>query len=86
MGYLHAKGIVLKTLTSKNIYLECKVKITTLDDGAPLKRHDRMNTGCVRRGHLTYISPELMQTLRVEPPALIVDGTPTKESDLYAFG
>lgn len=86
MGYLHAKGIVLKTLNSKSVYLECKVKISVLDDGAPLKRYDTVGTGCIRRGHLTYIAPELMQTLRVVPPALTVGGTMTKETDVYAFG
>lgn len=86
MGYLHAKGIILRTLTSKSIYLECKVKISMVDDGAPLKRHDRPNMGCIRRGHLTYVSPELMQKARVVPPALSIENGFTKESDVFAFG
>lgn len=77
---------MLKTLTSKSIYLECKVKISMLDDGAPLKKHDVGGVGCVRRGHLTYLSPELMKTIRVDPPAVVVAAVMTKESDVYAFG
>lgn len=78
---------MLKSLTSKSIYLECKVKISMVDSGAPLKQHDRLEKGCVRRGHLTYWSPELIRTLRVAPPALVVDVTKaTKECDVFAFG
>lgn len=63
------------------------MKISMVDSGAPLKQHERFEKGCVRRGHLTYWSPELIKTLRVEPPTLVVDVTKaSKESDVYSFG
>lgn len=34
MGYLHAKGITHKRLTSDNIFLESKVKICLIDQGS----------------------------------------------------
>uniref|UniRef100_A0A914VPY8 Uncharacterized protein n=1 Tax=Plectus sambesii TaxID=2011161 RepID=A0A914VPY8_9BILA len=92
MGYLHAKGIVLQCLTTRNIYLECKVKICTLDYGG-LKRRQRRSSDSggdhvvsLFPGQLTYIAPELMTALRVEPPCLAIDGTHTKQSDVYAYG
>ena len=41
MGYLHAKGIVLKKLNSKNVYLHPKVKICLIDYGMAEKKFDR---------------------------------------------
>lgn len=92
MGYLHAKGIVLQCLTTRNIYLECKVKICTLDYGG-LKRRQRRssdsgtdNVVSLFPGQLTYIAPELMTTARVQPPCFALAGTCTKQSDVYAYG
>jgi kinase suppressor of Ras 2 len=41
MGYLHAKGLVLKKLNSKNVYLEPKVKICLIDYGMVEAKYDR---------------------------------------------
>lgn len=41
MGYLHARGIVIRKLNSKNIFLDTKVKLCLMDYGMAEKRHDR---------------------------------------------
>ena len=41
MGYLHAKGIVLRKLNSRNVYLDHKVKLCLMDYGMADKRLDR---------------------------------------------
>lgn len=41
MGYLHAKGIVLRMLNTRNIFLEPKVKISAIDCGLPEKKYHR---------------------------------------------
>ena len=41
MGYLHARGIVIRNLSSKNVYLEPKVKLSIMDYGMAEKKHDR---------------------------------------------
>ena len=41
MGYLHAKGIVMKKLNSKNIYLEPKVKLCLMDYSMTETKFDR---------------------------------------------
>jgi kinase suppressor of Ras 2 len=41
LGYLHAKGIVMCTLNSQNIFLESKVKICLMDYGMAESRNDR---------------------------------------------
>ncbi|XP_077516180.1 uncharacterized protein LOC144126111 isoform X3 [Amblyomma americanum] len=86
MGYLHAKGIVHKTLTSKNVILESRVKLCLMDQGLAERARDLSDRGCLARGHLTYLAPELMRQLRVEPPNVFSDCEPSQESDLYAFG
>ncbi|CDW57088.1 kinase suppressor of Ras (KSR) [Trichuris trichiura] len=86
MSYMHSRGIVLRHLTSKNIMLESKVKISTIDFGVPLVKCSRWNKGSVRRGNLTYVSPELMRCLHVDPPEVLLTGPFSKESDVYAFG
>ncbi|KFD48396.1 hypothetical protein M514_10748 [Trichuris suis] len=86
MSYMHSRGIVLRHLTSKNIMLESKVKISTIDFGVPLVKCSRWNKGSVRRGNLTYVSPELMRCLQVDPPEVLLTGPFSKESDVYAFG
>ncbi|XP_075749410.1 uncharacterized protein LOC119186509 isoform X3 [Rhipicephalus microplus] len=86
MGYLHAKGIVHKSLTSKNVVLESRVKLCLMDQGLAERVHDPSDRGCLARGHLTYLAPELMRQLRVEPPNVFSDCEPSQESDLYAFG
>lgn len=86
MGYLHAKGIILKNLCSKNVYLEAKVKISMVNYGTCRRYHDRPNYGSVPRGHLTYLAPELMSSMVVEPPNLVPYAPFTKETDVYAYG
>lgn len=41
MGYLHAKGIILRRLNTKNIFLEPKVKISIMDHGMSQQKCDR---------------------------------------------
>ncbi len=41
MGYLHAKGIILHKLNSKNVYLEPKVKLCLMDYGMAEIKYDR---------------------------------------------
>ena len=41
MGYLHAKGLVLCKLNSRNITLEPKVKVSLMDFGMSEKKFDR---------------------------------------------
>lgn len=86
MGYLHAKGIVHKKLTSRNVVLESRVKVCLMDQGMAEQGRDLADRGCVTRGHLTYLSPELMRQLRIQPPLVHSDHEPTQESDVYAFG
>ncbi|KAG8199721.1 hypothetical protein JTE90_000818 [Oedothorax gibbosus] len=86
MGYLHAKDIVHKKLNSKNIILECRVKVCIMDHSMSDKQLDRNDYGCIPRGHLSYISPELMSSLQIEPPRIFATQSYTKESDTFAFG
>ncbi|GAB6026977.1 hypothetical protein CHUAL_013646 [Chamberlinius hualienensis] len=86
MSYLHAKGIVHRKLNSKNILLENKVKLCLLDEGMAEQQLDRLDYGCIPNGHLTYISPEIIRSIVVQPPKLINNKPYTKESDVYAFG
>ncbi|XP_064474500.1 kinase suppressor of Ras 2-like isoform X2 [Ornithodoros turicata] len=86
MGYLHAKGIVHKNLTSKNVILESRVKVCIMDQGMAEMGRDVAHCGCLSRGHLTYFSPELMCQLRIEPPCVFSAQGPSQESDVYAFG
>ncbi|BFY98065.1 hypothetical protein BsWGS_01105 [Bradybaena similaris] len=86
MGYLHAKGIVLRKLNSKNIFIGHKVKVSVMDFGFPEVAHDRSNYGCIPRGHLTYIAPELLCTIRVIPPRLVPFSAYSPETDVFAFG
>ncbi|XP_074599754.1 uncharacterized protein LOC141854098 isoform X2 [Brevipalpus obovatus] len=86
MGYLHAKGIVHEKLSSNNIILESKVKISLMDQGSATYGYNGTNYGLITRGHLTYLSPQLMRCLEVVPPYVICDGVFTPESDVYAFG
>ena len=48
MGYLHARGIVIRKLNSKNIFLDTKVKLCLMDYGMAEKRHDRYTFGLLR--------------------------------------
>ena len=61
MGYLHAKGIVMGKLNSKNIYLEPKVKLCLMDYGMPEKPHDRLVNGTL------YVNPTNKMTFKCGP-------------------
>ena len=43
MGYLHARGIVIRKLNSKNVYLERKVKLCVMDYSMAEREYDRYN-------------------------------------------
>ncbi|XP_013784198.2 kinase suppressor of Ras B-like [Limulus polyphemus] len=86
LGYLHAKGIIHKKLNSRNVILESRVKLCLMDQGMPDSRLDRAEYGCVPRGHLAYLSPELMRNLQIEPPKIYSTVSNTKETDIFAFG
>lgn len=81
MGYLHAKGILHKDLTSKNVFLEnqgTKVVITDFglfsglrNDRAVQGNNNNNNNSCrlaVPAGWLCYLAPELVRALTPTPP------------------
>ncbi|XP_015795404.1 kinase suppressor of Ras 2 isoform X2 [Tetranychus urticae] len=86
MGYLHAKGIIHKRLTSNNIILESKVKICLIDQGSAIYSYNGSDYGAVTRGYLSYLCPQLMRCIKVEPPFIKYNGRFSPESDVYAFG
>ncbi|XP_055867839.1 kinase suppressor of Ras 2-like isoform X1 [Biomphalaria glabrata] len=86
MGYLHAKGIVLRKLNTKNVFVGHKVKVSAMDYGFPDSAHDRPDHGTIPKGHLTYIAPEIMCTIRVIPPRLVPFSAYSPETDVFAFG
>ncbi|XP_070173695.1 uncharacterized protein [Littorina saxatilis] len=86
MGYLHAKGIVLRKLNTVNIFLCPRVKVSAIDFSLPEARHNRKDYACIPRGHLSYVAPELLSSLRVMPPRLVPTAAPSPETDVYAFG
>ena len=87
MGYLHARGIIHKKISSNNIILENKVKICLMDQGFNTYDYDSTNYAIAAKGHLTYLSPELIRSLCIEQtPNYSIPQDYTKESDVYAFG
>jgi len=46
----------------------------------------RDGLACVPRGYLTYIAPEILRTVMVNPPILYTETEYTKEADVFAFG
>ncbi|XP_002159189.2 kinase suppressor of Ras 2 [Hydra vulgaris] len=86
MGYLHAKGITLGKLCSKNIFLESKVKISITDYTMVRQPSVKPDYGCIPKGHLTYLSPELMKSLRKNGIYLSCSERPTYKSDVFAYG
>ncbi|KAL8606451.1 hypothetical protein ACOMHN_015540 [Nucella lapillus] len=86
MGYLHAKGIVLRKLNTANIFLCPRVKVSAIDFSLPEAKHNRKNYATIPRSHLTYVAPELLSTLRVVPPRLVATATPSVETDVFSFG
>ncbi|XP_022105838.1 kinase suppressor of Ras 1-like isoform X2 [Acanthaster planci] len=86
MGYLHARGIVVGDLNTKAIFLESKVKLCLTGYDTTDGMCDREDYATVPQGHLTYIAPEILRTMRVQPPYVIEAEPHTIESDVYAFG
>ena len=87
MGYLHARGIVHKKISSNNIIIENKVKICLMDQGVRSFAYHSNNYVLLPKGHLTYLSPQLIRSLYVDnPPNYYIKQQYTKESDVYAFG
>lgn len=105
MTYLHDRNIVHGRLTSVNIYLEFnqRVKISLIDnDENPMvskKVRNKYNQGQLdfNFNSLTYLSPELIRTIRVVEDNLRCDTTEpthvqidtkqiTKKSDIFSFG
>ena len=41
LGYLHAKGLVMRKLNSRNLHLEPKVKLSLMDYGMTEAQYDR---------------------------------------------
>lgn len=88
MAYLHGKQMVHGKLSSVNIILDYRVKICLIDHGVTQMTDQREGYGCLNRGQLTYMSPEIIRQLYVEPdsPSLQSRAPTTKESDVYALG
>uniref|UniRef100_T1IZJ7 Protein kinase domain-containing protein n=1 Tax=Strigamia maritima TaxID=126957 RepID=T1IZJ7_STRMM len=86
MGYIHAKGMVHGCLSSRNVFLEGRVQVSLLDHDLPDSCLDRDNVCCFPRGQITYFSPELMCSLQLLPPHLVIQTAPSQQSDVYAFG
>jgi len=86
MGYLHAKGIALGKLCSRNIYLESKVKIAITDYAVTTKPTIKDDYACVPKGHLTYLAPELTRSLFKNSFYLTCAERATQKSDIYAYG
>ncbi|XP_046358859.1 serine/threonine-protein kinase B-raf-like [Haliotis rufescens] len=86
MGYLHAKGIVLRKLNTKNVFLAPKVKISAMDYGFAESKYDRINHSSIPRGHMTYVAPEILCTMVTLPPRFVTSSPYTNEADVYAFG
>lgn len=86
MGYLHAKGIIHKDLTTKNIFLEnCRVVITDFGLFSATKMQYDNNGFHVPSNWLCYLAPELIRGLKQTQNAHD-ELRLTKASDLYAFG
>lgn len=86
LTYLHAKGILHRDLTSKNIFLEnCKAVIT--DFGLFSATKLRYNNGLyIPSNWLCYLAPELIRSLK-QTKNNVHDELPfTKAADIYAFG
>lgn len=99
MTYLHDKNIVHAKLTSTNIYIEPnqRVKISLIDDDDKtiVSLNEVGNSSETKRRTvrfhlpaLTYLSPELVQTVSVNSngDAHIDIGRLSKESDVFSFG
>lgn len=54
MGYLHARGIIHKKISSNNIILESKVKICLMDQGFDSYEYNSKNYAIAAKGWLMF--------------------------------
>lgn len=92
MTYLHDKNIVHGKLTSVNIYIELnqRVKISLIDNEETpvVEAKSAGNSMQFNLPSLTYLSPELIQTINVSGTNqndVLIERL-TKESDIFSFG
>lgn len=87
MGYLHAKGIIHKDLTTKNIFLEnCRVVITDFALFSATKILYNHNGFHIPNNWLCYLAPELIRGFFLHKHKAFADLPLSKASDVYAFG
>ncbi|OWF45989.1 kinase suppressor of Ras 2-like [Mizuhopecten yessoensis] len=86
VGYLHAKGIVIRCLSTRNVFMCPKARVSVVDYGIADKHSDRPQYACVPRGQLTYIAPEVLSSMMVVPPLLIATVDYSLQTDVFAFG
>lgn len=85
MSYLHAKEIVHKDLTTKNIFLE-NHKVVITDFGLFSAKKLRCNNGLyIPNNWLCYLSPELIRSLK-QVKKVHDELEFSKASDVFAFG
>uniref|UniRef100_A0A914BXZ3 Uncharacterized protein n=1 Tax=Acrobeloides nanus TaxID=290746 RepID=A0A914BXZ3_9BILA len=86
MSYLHTKGILHKDLRSKNVFIEKQKKVVITDFSLfnirRLAKPERKYTLVISEHWLSYLSPELIRSLRPDLQPLLL----TEKSDVYAFG
>lgn len=91
MGYLHAKGIIHKDLTTKNIFVE-NVRLIITDFGlfSAAKMQFNKNGFHIPANWLCYLAPELIRGLQQVPDGRLRHGQAelcfSEKSDVYAFG
>lgn len=86
MGYLHAKEIVHKDLTTKNVFLEnCRVVITDFGLFSATKMEYNSNGLHIPNNWLCYLAPELIRGIKQTQTAHD-ELQFSKASDVYAFG
>lgn len=85
MSYLHAKEIVHKDLTTKNIFLE-NHKVVITDFGLFSAKKLRCNNGLhIPNNWLCYLAPELIRSLK-QTKKVHDELKFSKATDVYAFG
>lgn len=91
MSYLHAKGIVHKDLTAKNIFLEnaytdnIRVVITDFGLFSATKLQYASNGLHIPNNWLCYLAPELLRALKQSQP-MQYEAQLSKASDIFSFG
>lgn len=91
MSYLHAKEIVHKDLTTKNIFLEnaytdnLRVVVTDFGLFSATKLKYGSNGLHIPNNWLCYLAPELLRALKQNEP-MQYEGQLSKKSDIFSFG